>query len=100
MPTGFRKTPTMAVCSGLAWRRNSDPSAMHLLPLRPPACGTPLNVGFVAVALAAVVSGAEPKSAPNQKDSAERDAARSWYASLPTAPKPELAKHGLVAEEI
>ncbi len=30
----------------------------------------------------------------------EREAARAWYASLPVAPKPELTKHGLAAEEI
>ncbi len=29
-----------------------------------------------------------------------RDATRAWLASLPAAPKPELTKHGLVAEEI
>ncbi|MEY4938280.1 MAG: hypothetical protein RIQ93_15 [Verrucomicrobiota bacterium] len=31
---------------------------------------------------------------------AEREANRSWLASLPAAPKPELTRHGLVAQEL
>lgn len=30
----------------------------------------------------------------------EKDATRTWLASLPAAPKPELTRHGLVAEEL
>ena len=54
---------------------------------------------FSATLLAA--TGAEPtaKSIPRGPE-AERDASRARYASLPSAPKPELTKHGLVAEEI
>lgn len=40
-------------------------------------------------------------SAPAASSPADREAAaRAWYASLPSAPAPVLAKHGLVAEEI
>jgi len=41
----------------------------------------------------------EPKPTPTAADPA-RDAERAWYASLPAAPKPELLRHGLQAEEI
>lgn len=36
---------------------------------------------------------------PAAKDP-EREAARAWIASLPAAPKPELTRHGLAAEEL
>lgn len=50
------------------------------------------------LALAASLPAAEP--ATPAKAAAERDLNREWLMSLPAAPKPELTRHGLVAEEL
>ncbi|MEO6244236.1 MAG: hypothetical protein ABIQ12_02265 [Opitutaceae bacterium] len=49
--------------------------------------------GFVAASFALVAAETPP---PNP----EREATRAWLASLPAAAKPELTRHGLVAEEL
>lgn len=41
-----------------------------------------------------------PASSTKTPLSPEREAERAWLASLPAAPKPELTRHGLVAEEL
>jgi hypothetical protein len=46
---------------------------------------------------AAPSAAAKPTPAPADP---EREATRAWLNSLPVAPKPELTKHGLVAEEL
>lgn len=51
-----------------------------------------LSCGYSAETLAA------PASKPSMD--ADREAERAWLASLPAAPKPELTRHGLVAEEL
>jgi hypothetical protein len=54
-----------------------------------------LRLLVIAVVFSSAASAAE-KSGPN----AERDANRAWLAAQPAAPKPELTRHGLVAEEL
>jgi hypothetical protein len=53
----------------------------------------------IGLLLCATVGAAEPSSTPSAI-SPERAAERTWLASLPAAPKPELTRHGLVAEEL
>ncbi len=55
-----------------------------------------------ALALHSFGSAAETPVAPAAKGpiDPERAAQQAWYAALPAAPKPELTKHGLVAEEL
>ena len=55
-----------------------------------------LFTGFV---LLSAGYSAEPQTAPKPVD-ADHEAERAWLASLPVAPKPELTRHGLVAEEL
>jgi hypothetical protein len=50
-------------------------------------------------ARAAAADRAKQPAAPGAPNP-EREAYRAWMNSLPVAPKPELTKHGLVAEEI
>jgi hypothetical protein len=64
-----------------------------------------LILAYVIVAHAVAPARGEPLSRalpPGVVSKAEtgREAAQAWYAALPSAPKPELTKHGLVAEEI
>ncbi len=62
---------------------------------------------LVYVIVAHAVGSAHGKPPPSAaapvvltKAGTEREAAQTWYAALPSAPRPELTKHGLVAGEI
>jgi hypothetical protein len=60
-------------------------------------CFTPslrrfVSLSVLAAAVTRLVAAEPPAPAPNPD--------REWYNSLPTAPKPELKKHGLVAKEL
>lgn len=75
--------------------RNRAPGSMRAF-----ALASVLSLLCTSAALVAANAGdSTAKSLPLVPD-ADREASRVWYASLPSAPKPELAKHGLVAEEI
>lgn len=57
---------------------------------------------LLGVTLSSVVHSAESpaRATPALNPDPEREAARTWLASLPAAPKPELTRHGLAAEEL
>lgn len=55
-------------------------------------------LALLLLAVTASLAFAEP---PSEDEMAERNAAfRAWYQALPSAPAPELTKHGLEASEI
>ncbi len=53
---------------------------------------------FLVAALVGMVAATHAAQPPAATPGA--DAARAWMAALPSAPKPELTRHGLVAQEI
>lgn len=66
-----------------------------------------LSLAFTAASFAAqpapAASGAPARGGATQltpAEAAEREANRAWQSSLPVAPKAELTKHGLVAQEL